>query len=87
MGETKLDASNRASFDQFGKSVALSGDSIVVGAHWDDSSRGSAYVFDWNGSVWSQTAKLVASDGAAADLFGNSVAISGQTVVVGALQS
>ena len=47
--------------------------------------QGSAYVFVRSGGVWSQQQKLVASDAAASDFFGLSVAISGETVVVGAL--
>ena len=59
---------------------------MVVGAPFDDSSRGSAYVFVKPASGWTnanQTAKLTASDGANGDQFGVSVAISGDTVVVG----
>jgi FG-GAP repeat protein/collagen triple helix repeat protein len=86
--EAKLTASDGAVVDHFGHSVALSGDTIVVGAIFDDAGanadQGSAYVFTRNGGVWSPQAKLVASDGAAGDEFGSSVAISGDTVVVGA---
>ena len=83
----KLTASDGAANDDFGWSVAISGDTVVVGAENDDSSRGSAYVFVKSGSGWAnatETAKLTASDGAANDVFGSSVAISGDTVVVGA---
>src|SRR6266540_2203603 len=78
----KLEASDPAAFDGFGFSVAISGETVVVGAPGDDS-RGSAYVFARNGGVWSQQQKLLASDAAAGDAFGESVAISGETVVVG----
>ncbi len=84
----KLTASDGAASDQFGYSVAISGDTIVVGASGDDSSRGSAYVFVRPAGGWSnmtQTAKLTASDRAAGDYFGPSVAISGNTLLVGAL--
>ncbi len=88
---TKLTASDGASSDQFGGSVSISGDTLVVGASFDDvdgnTDQGSAYVFSRNnGSMdgWGQVTKLTASDGAAYDYFGYSVSISGDTLVVGA---
>jgi uncharacterized protein (DUF2345 family) len=84
----KLTASDGAASDNFGHAVAMSGDTVVVGAKGDDSSKGSVYVFVKPGGGWADTstfnAKLTASDGAASDNFGNAVAISGDTVVVGA---
>jgi hypothetical protein len=83
----KLLASDGATSDQFGSSVGVSGDTTVVGAQFNNSSRGAAYVFDRNqGGVnnWGQVRKLLASDGANGDRFGQSVAISSDTVVVGA---
>ncbi|MGJ8643280.1 MAG: hypothetical protein ACSHX9_07730 [Luteolibacter sp.] len=86
--QAKLTASDAAEFDRFGFSVAISGDSVVVGAHFDDSAAfgdsGSAYVFTRNGTSWFQQAKLTAGDAAAGDFFGRSVAISGDSIVVGA---
>jgi hypothetical protein len=86
--QQKLSASDAAAGDLFGYSVAISGEIIVVGAPFDDGAagldQGSAYVFVRNGGVWSQQQKLEASDAAAHDQFGYSVAISGETVVVGA---
>ncbi len=84
----KLTASDGVAYDHFGISVAISGDTIVVGASGSNSSQGAAYVFvkptgGWTGAM-TQTAKLTASDGAANDYFGGSVAISGDTIVVGA---
>jgi hypothetical protein len=88
----KLTASDAAAGDHFGHSVAINGGTIVVGAFQDDvggnNAQGSAYVFvepggGWGGSL-TETAKLTSSDGGAVDLFGSSVAISGDTVVVGA---
>jgi FG-GAP repeat len=74
--------------DLFGQSVAISGDTIVVGAPRDDigsnKDQGSAYVFARNGESWNQLRNLAADDGALGDKFGVSVAISGNTVVVGA---
>jgi hypothetical protein len=86
----KLTASDGASYDYFGSSVSISGDTVVVGAHNDDDNgddSGSAYIFgrDQRGTdAWGQLAKLTASDGASYDTFGTSVSISGDTVVVGA---
>ena len=82
--QAKLEASDAAAGDIFGGSVAISGETIVVGASFDDGDEGSAYVFARSGGVWSQQQKLEASDAAAGDQFGRSVAISGETIVVGA---
>jgi hypothetical protein len=85
--KAKFTASDAVTIDMLGRSIAISGDTIVVGAFWDDSFKGSAYVFVKPGSGWAtatETAKLTASDGAGKDYFGISVAISGDTIVVGA---
>ncbi len=85
--QQKLTASDATSNDRFGVSVALSGEAIVVGTHFDDdagTNSGSAYVFVRDGTTWTQEQKLTASDAAADDQFGISVAISGETAVVGA---
>ena len=85
--QAKLTASDAAATDFFGFSVAVSGDTIVVGAYLDDapaSQSGSAYVFVRSGSTWNEQAKLTASDAAVADRFGVSVAVSGDTAAVGA---
>ncbi len=85
--QAKLLGSDAALGDSFGFSVAVSGDTAVVGALGDDdagSSSGSAYVFVRNGMMWSEQAKLVASDAALDDKFGSSVAVSVDTAVVGA---
>jgi len=71
--------------DLFGRSVAISGGVVVVGALGDDdngSAAGSAYFFD--ASDGTQISKLLASDGAGSDVFGQSVAVSGGFAVVGA---
>ena len=76
------------SFDYLGISVAISGRTIVAGADLDDleaQDAGSAYVFVQSGATWLQQAKLTASDAGTSDSFGNSVAISGDTAVIGAL--
>ena len=82
----KLTASDGEMDDNFGRSVAVDGDTVVVGATGDDSDRGSAYVFTKPDGDWvnaTQTAKLTASDGAEGDNFGRSVAVDGDTVVIG----
>ena len=85
--------------DIFGHSVAISGDTIVVGAAWEDSSAtgvngdpnnnntedsGAAYVFVRNGTTWTQQAYLKASNTGFGDGFGWAVAVSGDTIAVGA---
>jgi hypothetical protein len=87
----KLTASDGAEFDALGTSVAISGDTIVVGAAsatvGSNPDQGAAYLFVKPRSGWAdgtQIAKLTASDGAASNNFGSSVAISDGTVVVGA---
>ena len=80
----KLKADDAAENAGFGNSVAFDGATIVVGAPGDDSKKGAAYVFSEVSGSWSQMAKLTASDGAASDEFGVSVALDNDTVVVGA---
>ena len=85
--QAKLIASDGAAGDEFGYSVAISSDTAVIGAPRDDDKgddSGSAYVFTSSGGTWRQQAKLTATDGAEGDVFGISVAISGDTVVIGA---
>ena len=89
---TELIVSGGAAGDDFGSSVAISGDgaTVVVGADQSDSDgNGAAYVFTTSGSGWSQTATLTAFDGGPGDDFGASVSINatGATVVVGANRS
>ncbi|MBN1510821.1 MAG: thrombospondin type 3 repeat-containing protein, partial [Phycisphaerae bacterium] len=82
----KLRATDAAAGDEFGWSVAIDGDTAVVAADLDDDhelNSGSVYVFERNAGGednWGQVAKLTASDGAAGDFFGQSVAISGDTI-------
>ena len=94
-----LKASNTDEYDHFGSSVAIHGDTIVVGAWGEGSSAtgidgnqmdnsafnsGAAYVFVRNGTTWTQQAYLKASNTEEEDYFGNSVAVNGDTIVVGA---
>ena len=88
--EAKLTASDGSADDNFGISVSIDGDTIVVGADFASgpvvNSPGAAYVFRRNGTSWSQEAKLTASDPSALGLFGVSVGISTETIVVGAIR-
>jgi uncharacterized repeat protein (TIGR01451 family) len=82
-----LTASNGATYDYFGRAVAISGDAAVIGADGHSSNRGEAYMFvkpAWGWGNSNETARLTASDGAAGDYFGASVGISGDTTVIGA---
>jgi hypothetical protein len=84
-----LFAGDGAEYDEFGSSVSLSVDYAVVGAwHEDDGGNdaGSAYLFYWNGDSWIEKMKLYASDADAGDLFGHSVSISGDQILVGAYE-
>ncbi len=86
--QAHLIASDGAQQDLFGRSVAVSGDTAVVGAQWDDeglsTNQGSAHVFTRTAGSWTAHPKLAPSDGAIAALFGVSVAVSGDTAVIGA---
>ncbi|MEW6742783.1 MAG: hypothetical protein AB1486_08485 [Planctomycetota bacterium] len=84
----KLVANDAAAEDEFGTAVAIDGNVIVVGAPLDDNARGldagAAYVYRFDGSHWIQEKKLLASNGNDEDWFGWSVAVSGNTILVGA---
>jgi len=88
--EAKLTASDAVAGDGFGDgfggshSVAISGNTVTVGAEAANDGKGAAYVFTRSGSTWTQQARLTASDGAVADAFGSSAAIDGETAVFGA---
>ena len=94
-----LKASNTDSVDEFGHTVSVSGNTVTVGAKYEQSrstgvdgdalddgftSAGAAYVYDWNGTSWSHTHYLKASNTGVADHFGSSVCVDGDLVVVGA---
>ena len=96
--EQKLDASDRTTGDHFGKSVAIDGNYLVIGAEQEDidgdgglgdtlSNAGAAYIFlKGGGGTWTEIQKIAASDRNDLDLFGDAVAISGTTILVGAWQ-
>jgi Ca2+-binding RTX toxin-like protein len=79
-----LSFSEFTSGDELGQSVAIDGDTAVVGAPGDDSDAGAVYVFERTGTTWAATQRLVAPDGVGDDRFGFSVAISDDTIIVGA---
>lgn len=97
--QARLNATEYGTRDNFGSSVAISGDTIVVGASSEDGSAtgvngvvdndgnnsGAAYVFSRSGTSWTQVAYLKASNTDPEDRFGNTVAISGNTIVVGSV--
>ena len=97
--EAYLKASNTNPLDYFGRSIALDGDTLVVGAHREDSNAtgvngddsdnsasrsGAIYVFVRSAGTWSQEDYLKAFTTDVSDYFGSSVALDGDTVVVGA---
>jgi hypothetical protein len=97
--EAYVKASNTGAVDYFGHSVALSGDTLAVGAYYEDSAAqgvggnqaddsatgsGAVYVFRRTGTAWQQEAYVKASNTGAEDYFGVSVALSGDTLAVGA---
>ncbi len=83
----RLLGADSVAYDHFGISVSVAGDIAVIGAYGDgDRGRytGAAYVFIRVGLKWEQQAKLIATDGVAGDHFGRSVAVDGETIVIGA---
>ena len=86
--QAKLVPSDIQFFDHFGISVAIAGETIIVGSYQDDdqgNNAGSAYVFQFDGTNWVQQQKLLPSDGAASQQFGYSVAMDGNAAVIGRL--
>ena len=85
--EQKLTAPDKNHNDEwFGYSVSISGDLAIVGAIYDESLKGSAYFYKFNGTTWGGAQKLTATDGVAGDQFGCSVSISGDYAIVGAYE-
>ena len=86
--QAKLTAADGAAGDWFGYWVAVSGNTAVVGAPYDDiggrANQGSACVFTRSGSKWKQKTKLTAGKGEANDYFGSAVSVSARSVLVGA---
>jgi hypothetical protein len=83
----RLIANDGANWDFFGQSVALHGDTALIGSSADGpggNDQGAAYVFEFNGVAWTQVAKLRAADGAASNAFSNSLALGDGVALVGA---
>ena len=83
---SKLLHSDRASDDDFGYAVSLSGDRALIGARLhdaQDNDAGAAYIFDFDGNNWIETAQLTASDGAASDNFGSDLSLLGGRALIG----
>jgi hypothetical protein len=85
----KITDATGAASDFFGFSVSISGNYAIVGAYGDDvganANQGSASIYQWNGSSWALMQKITDATGATNDFFGNSVSISGNYTIVGAL--
>ena len=86
--QAKVTASDGEAGDNFGLSVSLDGETAVVGASREDSNggnAGAAYVFRRTGAMWTEESKLLASDGVQGDLFSDSVSISADRPIAGAI--
>jgi hypothetical protein len=85
--EQKLLSSDGEANDVFGRSLSVSADVALLGAYGRDdqgSDSGSAYLFRWDGSAWVEEQKLLSSDGAKGEVFGDAVSVSGDVALVGA---
>jgi len=85
--QQKLTASEGWEKGQYGNSVALAGETALIGSPFTDdngSNSGSAYIYTRSEGVWSERQKLIANDNASDDQFGWSVALHGNTALVGA---
>ena len=85
--QAKLTAGDAAALDQFGTSVSIDGDTVLVGSIQADiapwSNCGAAYVFVRSGGSWTQQEKLYARDGVHDDFFGTSVCVQGDRALIG----
>jgi hypothetical protein len=84
--QQKIKASDGVDSYTFGSSLTVSDDTLIVGAPGGNNGAGSAYVFVRNGALWTEQQKLVAPNGVAGDYFGDSVAINGDTAIIGAIE-
>ncbi len=90
--EAKLTASDATAGAEFGLAVSVDGGLIVIGSYLDDAAcpedpacdSGAAYVYQFDGVLWNEEAKLTASDGDLGNWFGGAVAVEADTVIVGA---
>ena len=83
--QAKLIASDGTEGRQFGCSVSLDNNTTLIGAKYDRVCCGSAYIFTRSDDIWTQQAKLIASDGEGNDNFGYSVSLDGSTALIGAV--
>lgn len=81
--QAKLWADDGAAYDEAGFSVAIGGDTVLVGSPFANASQGKAYVFTRSGTDWAPEATLAADDGAASDRFGLAMAVVGDTAILG----
>ena len=86
--QQELTAADGTVNDEFGNTVAVNGDTIIVGALGKtvgaNVGQGAAYIFARSGTVWTQQQELTAPDGSTNDLMGVSVSVSGDIAVIGA---
>lgn len=82
--QAELKASDGAAYDYFGAAAAIAGDYAVVGASYSNYGSGAAYIYHWDGTSWIEQQKVAASSGSPGDIFGSSVSIDGNRVLVGA---
>ncbi len=80
--EATLVSDDIATYDQIGVSVRILGDRIFTGAYGDDDTSGAVYVFDYDGTSWTQTAKIIASDRFPGDGFGWWIDAEGDLLLV-----
>ncbi len=83
----KKTAFDKEAEDKFGRSVAIDGNTLVVGAYGKNSDAGVAYVFEYDGSAWNSVGKLIPTDADAGDLFGISADIKGDAIIIGAYEN
>lgn len=80
----KLTAPDASDSDEFGVSLAMDGDTLVVAAWRDNDDRGALYVYEWDGAAWAFRQKLTAPDGMPEDRLGHPLAIQGDVIIAGA---
>jgi hypothetical protein len=86
--DAKLTASDGEKFAYFGNSVSINEEYVIIGSNGDSTVNGecsgSAYIFKRDGTTWNEEVKVIASDGAKLDYFGESVSIDGENAIIGA---
>lgn len=89
--QQKLSATDKQAYHRFGSAVSVSGNYAVIGAPFANGSQssdaGAAYIFERNGSTWTQQQKLLASDSSSNARFGFSVSVFGNSAIVGSTRS